>query len=320
MTPQPASVSVTLPITPALDRVKRVLFRPFDPAKWFTIGFCAWLAYLGQAGTGTGYSYHGGPSGGGEDLSHAVGRARDFVMHNLSWLLPLAATLLIVGLVVGILIVWLSSRGRFMFLHCVALDKAEISEPWKQFVREGNSLFWFRLGIGLIGLVLVVPLLVLAGVTVYRLLEHDTSWLVSVGQLAGTGLVLLGLAIVLALIEKFTTDFVVPIMFLRSSGCVAAWRELLALMSANAGRFALYVLFQIVLAIVIGAIVLGVVVATCCIAGCLLLIPYLGTVVLLPILVFKRSYALYYLAQYGPELDVFPPPAPPITDAPPPVI
>ena len=28
-----------------------------------------------------------------------------------------------------------------MFLHCVALDKAEVGEPWNKFGREANSLF-----------------------------------------------------------------------------------------------------------------------------------------------------------------------------------
>jgi len=32
-----------------------------------------------------------------------------------------------------------------------------------------------------------------------------------------------------------------------------------------------------------------------------------GTVLLLPVLVFKRAYPLYFLAQFGPEYDVFPP-------------
>jgi hypothetical protein len=34
---------------------------------------------------------------------------------------------------------------------------------------------------------------------------------------------------------------------------------------------------------------------------------YLGIVVLFPVLVFKRSYSLYFLAQFGREYDVFPP-------------
>jgi len=53
MTPSP--VSVTLPVGPAIENVKRLLFRPFDLSKWFVIGFCAWLAYLGQRG---GFNFH----------------------------------------------------------------------------------------------------------------------------------------------------------------------------------------------------------------------------------------------------------------------
>lgn len=53
---------------------------------------------------------------------------------------------------------------------------------------------------------------------------------------------------------------------------------------------------------------------TCCCACCLFAIPYIGTVVLLPIHVFTRSYSLYYLAQYGAEFEVIA--AEPVTPAP----
>ena len=48
MTTQAREMSVTLPVGQAMDRVKKVLFQPFDLARWFAIGFCAWLAYLGE--------------------------------------------------------------------------------------------------------------------------------------------------------------------------------------------------------------------------------------------------------------------------------
>jgi len=72
----------------------------------------------------------------------------------------------------------------------------------------------------------------------------------------------------------------------------------------------LYILFSIVLAIVVGMLVLLFMLVTCCFC-CLLLVPYLGAVILLPVLIFKRAYPLYYFAQYGPQYDVFPPPAAP---------
>ena len=46
------SVSVTAPFSPALDRTSTVLFRPFDFAKWITLGVCAWLVQLGDGGGG----------------------------------------------------------------------------------------------------------------------------------------------------------------------------------------------------------------------------------------------------------------------------
>ena len=110
-------------------------------------------------------------------------------------------------------------------------------------------------------------------------------------------------------------DFVVPVMYLRGGTCLAAWREFAALLAAHPGTFILYLLFQIVLGIAIGAIVLMAVLITCCILGCVMALPFIGTVVLLPVLVFKRAYSLYYLAQFGPNYDVFP--KPPAAPAPP---
>jgi hypothetical protein len=100
-------------------------------------------------------------------------------------------------------------------------------------------------------------------------------------------------------------------MFLRQNRCLDAWREFGQLLRTYSGDFVLYLLFQIVIAIVMGVMLLAIVLVTCCVAGCLLIIPYIGTVVFLPFPVFRRSYSLYYLAQFGPAYNVFPatPPA-----------
>jgi hypothetical protein len=87
-------------------------------------------------------------------------------------------------------------------------------------------------------------------------------------------------------------DFVVPIMFLHRRRCLSAWKELGALIWGHIGTLILYFPFQIVLAVVIGVIVFGAVIITCCIAGCLMVLPYLGAVLLLPILMFNRCYSL----------------------------
>jgi hypothetical protein len=320
VTTRPVEINVVEPISPALERVKRVLFQPFDLGKWFVIGFCAWLACLGEGG-GSGFHVPGGGGGhggGDENFRHEFEHAKDYVLSNLDWIVPLAAAVVVIGLGFWLLFLWLNSRGKFMFLHCVALDQAEVSKPWSQFAHEGNSLFLFRLGLGLIGWVLTLPLVVVIAVMIFRMVQRGEPDVGGILGAAGLGLVLIAVAMVFAIIHKLTTDFVVPIMFLRRSRCLTAWKELWALLSSQAGQFILYFLFSIVLAMAIGMMVVLIMIATCC-CCCLLLLPYVGTVLLLPVLMFKRCYSLYFLAQFGPEYNVFPPAAPPVPATPPPM-
>lgn len=58
------------------------------------------------------------------------------------------------------------------------------------------------------------------------------------------------------------------------------------------------------IAIGVGLIVLAAILCTCCIGLILLILPVVGSVLLLPISVFWRNYSLLYLAQFGPEFDL----------------
>lgn len=299
-------ISVTAPVSAALERVKQVLFQPFDLGKWFVIGFCAWLALLGQQGGGGGggnFGSHDGPTR--ESLREGFNRAKDYVAENAIWLIPLVIVVFLVVIGLVLLFNWLSSRGKFMFLHCVALNKAEVVVPWNQFVREANSLFWFRLGLGLLSMIVFLPLVALMVIPVVGMVKAGAANAAAIAISSVSLLLVIALGITFFVIRKLTMDFVVPIMFLRRKKCLESWRELRSLFAGNVGNFILYFLFQILLTLVIGMMLLLVVIATCCIAGCFMALPYLGTVLLLPVHVFNRAYSLYYLAQFGPEFNVF---------------
>jgi hypothetical protein len=305
MTPQqPPTVSVIEPISPAFEKVKTILFSPFDLRKWFVIGFCAWLACLGSGGgNGGGGSRGGGPS----EAREAFGEAKVFVLENLAWIIPVALIGVMLIIVLWLVLTWLSSRGRFMFLHCVAENKAEVKVPWTKFQQHANSLFLFRIVLGLIGFAAIGLPLLLAGGLIAITIANNGFVAAAVLGIVMIVLMIIAISIVFALIGKFTTDFVVPIMSLRTTSCTAGWREFLTILSLNKGRFVLYILFQIVIALAIGAIILTAVFVTCCCAACILALPYIGTVLMLPVLVFKRAYSLLYLGQFGPEFDVFRP-------------
>lgn len=228
-------------------------------------------------------------------------------MDNLYWIVPVVVIVVVLTVGFGLLIAWLNSRGKFMFLHCVATNKAEVKVPWHKFRRQGNSLFLFRIVLGIIGFFVIgVPILGIV-LLIVMIATGAGPTVASIFGVAILGLLIFALSIVLVLVKKFTLDFVVPIMFLQTTNCMAGWREFMSILSANKLRLALYLLFQIVIAIVIGVIVMiGFCIGTClCCASCLLMIPYIGTVIMLPLLVFKRGYSLYYLQQFGPQFDVF---------------
>ena len=317
MVPPPDWISVTAPIHPAIERARRLLFQPFDLARWFVIGFCAWLASLGESG----FSWFNAKV----PLSRGIQaprfsswhgsfesweQLRNEVMRNLDWILPLAIALACLIVALGVLMVWLTSRGEFMFLHCVALGRAEVAVPWRQHARKARSLFLFRLALGLIAAVIMLSLLATIGVFVFRMITQGVPPMAGWLPLIAAGLAFLVVGLGFAIVAKLTRDLVVPIMFQRDGTCREAWGELLGLFAGRFHVLIVYLLFQIVLALAIGIVVLVAVIATCCVAGCLLAIPYLGTVLLLPVLVFQRAYSLYYLAQLGPQYDLFQPSAP----------
>ncbi len=305
MTPQENQISVIDPISPAIERVKTILFRPFDLGKWFVIGFCAWLAFLFEGG-GPNFNFGGQQyETSGESFHHA----KEFLIENLSWILPVAITVIVIFIIIGFAITWLRSRGRFMFLHCVALNKAEVVIPWHKFKKQGNSLFLFQIVLGLISfavIMLLIATLIVIGVLLFAGGGGPNPLGIILMVLLAICLII-PTANVFAVIGKFTQDFVVPIMFLRQGTCMVAWREFWPLLTGNKGKVAIYVLFQIVIGLAVGIIVMACICVTCCCLGCILAIPYIGTVLMLPVLVFHRSYSLLYLRQYDPGFDVFEP-------------
>jgi hypothetical protein len=309
-------ISVIDPIGPAIDRVKAMLFAPFDLVRWLVIGFCAWLANLGKGGFPGGFNVSfPGPGLDLEELRHEV---ESFFDMDLALIMVMAGfVLIIMGVVVAIVVLWLSSRGRFMFLHCVARNKAEVKIPWHRYRQQANSLLLFRLVAGIVFLVsialIALPVLLLAGV-IGR--GGDRVAFGIVGIILMLVLVLIPVGIIYGLILKFTRDFVVPIMYLHGCTCVEGWRAFRGLLSANAGRFTLYILFQILMAMAVSAIITAFGFLTCCCGFFVLAIPYLGAVVTLPLPAFMRAYSLQYLAQFGPAFDVFAQPEPPATRVP----
>lgn len=308
MPSSPSRSDVITPVSRAWDHTLQLLFRPFDLGRWLAIGFTAWLATLGRSLGGGGGGGRWNASDGdnaGKAFADALDRARDWISENAVWFVPVVVIGGLVVLAVWLVFLWLSSRGQFMFLHNVVTGRDDVVEPWNRYSAHGHSLFIFRLVIALAALAVSLPfvgVVIWAGLTLVR--ESGSNPAAIVVAVVG-GLALFVLGIGYFIVAKLTADFVVPIMWRRTPSCRTAWREFLGLASSNPGAILLYLLFQILLWMAAILMILAVVVMTCCLAGCLMALPYLGTVFLLPVLVFFRSYSLHFLAQFGPKWDLF---------------
>lgn len=299
---QTRDISVLRPVGFAIEKTREILFSPFDMGKWFTIGFCAWLAFLGESGGGSGGGRGGRPN---IHLKEQLSEVRNYIAANMSWLIPAALVALVIFSVIAIVLIWLRSRGKFMFLFCVARNEAQVVYPWTEYAREGNSLFLFKLCVGLISAICFIPLAIGWFIVVLPLIQSERLIIAAAGPLVFLSLATLAVTIIFGVISVFTEHFVVPVMYLYRISCMEGWRRFRILLNSNVWRFIGYLFFILLISLCIVAIIFAAVIFTCCCFACVSLIPYIGTVLILPLLVFLRAYSAFYLAQYGPEWDVF---------------
>ncbi|MFH1196159.1 MAG: hypothetical protein V1720_10625 [bacterium] len=288
--------------------MKIILFKPFDIGKWFALGFTAFLAEL--------IDTPGGGGGGGKfnlkdnefnwsDIYNFPAEVMEWLTENPFWMAVIIAGI-VVAIILYVLFTWLSSRGMFMFLDNVVHNRSLIEKPWREYKIQGNSLFLWRLAFGIISFIIFIGFLVAAFFIVYNIYldgEEIVSQLLLILGLMFIGFLLF---LVVVFISIFLEDFVVPIMYKSGVSVNDAWRKFLSLFGKHVGHFILYGLFIIGLyiLIVIGVVVGGLL--TCCCGFILLVIPYIGSVLMLPVSVTFRAFSLEFLEQFGYEYKIFP--------------
>jgi len=295
------NVSFLAPLDHAFVRTKQTLFSPFDIGKWFALGFSAWLAMLGEQGGSFNFT---------SSLDQKeVGRIFPGIGEVFRTYAPLIITVCSIGAVVAIALVlvfaWLNARGKFMFLDNVATGRSLVSQPWHQFGPQGDSLFGWMVVYGLCVL-LAAALLIGAGIAAaWASITARVFDARAFGTVTTVSILFLALAIVMAYIQTFLVDFVVPIMWKRRIRAAEGWRIFGRLFHEQRGTFYLYGLMRLLVGAGAGAAVMLAGLLTCCCGFVLLMVPYINAVVLLPVTVFTRAYSLEFLRQFGAEYDVF---------------
>jgi hypothetical protein len=288
------TIEIFKPFGEAFELTNKILFQPFDLRKWAVIGFAAFLA--GHF-AGVGFNF---PSPFGNFQSHRA--TQEVIPPHMEewkpWLVAIVVVLALLFFALVIALTWLKARGNFIFTDCVVRNQAAIAGPWREYRKEGNSYFFFLLAVMFAVLLLAAAIVtIILGLGLLKQNAGETVSIVAIGLIV----LLCVLCISIVIFISIATYFMVPVMYRRRCRAVEAFHDVTLVIWHHLGSFFLFCLFGIVL--ILAVLMIGAVVtcATCCLAA----LPYVGTVILLPLFVCLRAFGLVFLRQFGPDYDVW---------------
>jgi len=302
------SISVLDPVSSAYDRTRKVLFATGDFYKWICIWFCSWLSGLGSGGgvnlnfnIPTDFSKPGPGKAIPPEIEAFFESVKGWVLENLGLVIAAGVALVVFIIALKVVFCWISSRARFMFLDNVVMNRGEVVKPWHGFCSHGNSLFLFRLVYGIGVLILFAAIIVGCVMAFVPYVRAQTMDEAGLWMIVGAVVAVLTLLAVLWMIDVFLQDFVTPIMYLKGGGVMAAWGEFRGLLGEHMWPIVLYLHVKAALLLVVVMISIAIGCVLCCIACLPIVGPVALSVLLLPLSVFMRCYAIDFLAQFGSE-------------------
>ncbi|MFZ0588783.1 MAG: hypothetical protein WAM48_20680, partial [Candidatus Sulfotelmatobacter sp.] len=251
------------------------------------------------------------------------------------------------GLVLGIILIYISSVMRFILFDSVMAKECHIRQGWSR--RQGPGLRYFLWKLAYLAVTLG-GLIVLVGIPAgfafaagwFKEPKAHMVPLVLSGIFVFFAVLIFVLA--LAVIFVLTKDFVIPQMALENVGVMEGWRRLWWMMKAEKGSYAAYIGMKIVMAIgaaiIVGiaTVILGLIIAiptalfsilaivtgetagltwnaytitVAVVVGCVLLAVFFYVIALVsvPVIVFFPAYSIYFFAARYPALSaaLYPP-------------
>jgi len=338
-------------ISLAIEHTKQQVFKPFRLGQWTRLAIVGLLAGELSSGGCNGSSFN--------PARHHGGHSPFPNFPGVDWALlgGMLATLIITGVVLGLMFTYISSVMRFVLFDSILAKECHIREFWGRRQAPGWRYFLWKLvyyfcTAGGLAVIVGIPLAFAFAVGWLPQAKDHILPLVLGGFLLFFAL--LFYVFLIALVFVLTKDFVIPQMALEDISAFEGWRRLWPMMKTEMGAYAGYIGMKIALAIAAGiavgiaTIILGLIIAIPTVGLSLLAIVtgksagltwnaytitmavvmgsillagflYLVSLISVPIIVFFPAYSIYFFAgRYRPlSAALYPVPAPPATISPP---
>jgi hypothetical protein len=234
------AISAADSVSPAIERTRDFLFRPFTWGTYLKLGLVA-IVTEGVGSNLHSSTHHDHPSGQGP------------VMTSLppEWIAWIVAAIL-VAMVLGIAIFYLVTRLRFAFFHCLIHNTRQIRPGWWIYRTQANRFFGLNLVVGFCYLLFLAlaSLPFIAGF--WRLIrETPPGGRPDLGLLLSLVLplipVILLLVLVGILLDVALRDWILPHYALEDATAGEAFGEVWARILAEKRQFIVYAILRLIL-------------------------------------------------------------------------
>jgi hypothetical protein len=235
-------LSATEAISPALNRTRDMLFRPFRWGNY--LKFCA-VAVLTEGTWSSLHSGGNGPSKGG-------GGSASMPFHIDPGMITGLIALGVLLLVFGIVLLYVIVRLRFALFHSLAHRTRELAPGWQMYQQQAMRFFTLSLVVafGFLGVAAVAFAPFVPGIL--RVIhESQAAGRLDLADFLPLILQLVPVVLLLCLagvaVDVVMRDFMLPHMALENATAGEAWTAALERMAAEKGSFLLYAILRVAL-------------------------------------------------------------------------
>jgi hypothetical protein len=230
-------------VSPAIQRTRDFLFRPFRWGTYLKLGLVAIITE--GVGSNLRSSSHGNHPSGHIPMTHSP-----FDIAPV-WFVAIAAAALL-ALIIAMFVLYLVTRLRFAFFHCLIRNTKEIGPGWWLYREQAARFFWMNVAVGFCYLLAMLLVLLPFARGFWRLFqESQQTGHLDFGLLLSLVLPLIPIIILMVLagiaIDVILRDWMLPHYALEDAAAGEAWSGVWARITAEKKQFVAYALLRLVL-------------------------------------------------------------------------